>query len=109
MDTHEFRILSSEYFERIETAIGRLPADGIEARVVEAGLRIMFEDGSEILLDRNDEFQRITLRCSESPTHYYYNETEEDWYAVGSETVLLADISAAISSAAGADFPLEIA
>ena len=109
MDTHEFRILISEYFERIETAIGRLPTDGIEACLEEAGLRIMFEDGKEILLDRNDEFQRITLRSFEGPTHYYFNETEEDWYAVGRETVLLADISAALSSSIGADFSLEIA
>ena len=109
MDTHEFRILSSDFFEHLDSAIGRLAVDGVEARVYGPEVSIMFDSGSEIVLARNDEFQRLTLRSAEGLTHYYFNETEEDWYAVGRETALLDDLSAALSTSAGTSLHIEIA
>ncbi len=107
MDTHEFRILSSEYFDRVEDAISRLPIDGIESRADGNTLLILCDGGSEIVLARNDEFQRITVRTAEKPVHYYYNDTEEDWYAVGGETLLFSDLSVLLSAAVGTALSLE--
>lgn len=88
MDTQEFIITAHETLEGVERAIEQLALDGVETYPIEAGLRLIFDDGAEISLVSDTQDQQIELRGTQEPVAFYYDSTEEQWYARDSERPL---------------------
>ena len=101
METKEFEILGKDTLDAVETMLGRLAVDGIDTAGASGELRISFLDGSDMLITRNDEFQRITINADQGVTHYYFNETEESWLSVGSDGRFVSDLESLISGKMG--------
>lgn len=97
MDRQEFEATVRETLEGIERAIEALALEGVEVYPTDAGLRLMFTDGSEMQLVRNDVTQRMDLAGDSDRVVFYYDSAEEQWYAKGSERPLPDELGAELS------------
>ena len=106
MDNKEFRILCNDLLDGVEDRINRLTVDDVDAVSEDGVMRICFRDGTEVSITRNDEFQRLSMNDGNGLTHFYFNETEEAWFGVGSETPLLFALQALITKKTGVQLRL---
>lgn len=97
MDRQEFEATVRETFESVERAMDALALEGVEVYPTDAGLRLMFTDGSEMQLVRNDVTQQVELASNSERVVFYYDSAEEHWFAQGSERPLLDELSAELS------------
>jgi frataxin-like iron-binding protein CyaY len=96
MDKQDFEVTVRETWEGIERAIDELALDGVEVYPEDKGLRLMFDDGTFISLQRNDTEQQIDLIRGDARLPFYWDAVEEHWYARGDERPLLAVLSEVI-------------
>lgn len=94
MDRQEFEATVRETFEGVERAIEALALEGVEVYPTDAGLRLMFTDGSELQLVRNVVTQQVELTGDSERVVFYYDSAEEHWFALGSERPLLDELGA---------------
>jgi hypothetical protein len=95
MDTQDFEVTAREAFAYIERVIDHLALDGVEAYPIDRGLKLLFEDGSDIEFTRNDDALHIEIQRSDGSETLYWDAVEEQWYARSNELPLpsvLADL-----------------
>ena len=88
MDRQEFEVTVRETLEEIERAIERLALDGVETYPTDTGMRLQFDDGGFVSLDRDDAAQGLAFRRKEETLAFYYDAVEEQWYGRADESPL---------------------
>lgn len=97
MDRQEFEVTVRETLEGIERAIEQLALDGVETYPAATGMRLQFDDGGFVQLDRNDAAQQIDLQHGSGTVAFYYDTLEEQWFSRDGEQPLLEAVSAELS------------
>ncbi|WJW75995.1 iron donor protein CyaY [Thiohalobacter sp. IOR34] len=80
MAERSFSVQAAETLERLLEQMEALPAlDDTDMDIVDGVLTLEFEDGTQIILNRQEPLQQIWLASPLGPAHFSYDAASDRW------------------------------
>ncbi len=107
MSNPSFSLMAEEMFEDL---LDRLEAydelDDLEMDIIDGVMTVEFEDGSKVILNRQEPVQQIWLASPEGPAHFAKDEASGDWVNIKTGDEFYATLSRVFSGKTGSDIKL---
>jgi CyaY protein len=107
MDDTEFHRLASDTITRIEDAIEESGAD-VDYEVVSDILTIDFDNGSQIIVNKQGAAHQIWVAAKSGGFHFDYDSASGTWISKQTANELFSELSRLISDQAGEQIVLSI-
>lgn len=101
MSQTSFSLIAEELMEDLLTQLEAFEAlDDLDMDLIDGVLTISFEDGSKVIINRQEPVRQIWLASPEGPAHFAQNDGEE-WRNIKTDDEFYATLSRVFTSKAG--------
>jgi CyaY protein len=80
MSQTSFAVFAEQTLDGIQNRLSdQRAADDVDIDLIDGVMTIEFEDGAQIILNRQEAAQQIWLSSPEGPAHFGYSEEQDSW------------------------------
>ena len=93
-----FPLRAAQTLDSIREQLEALPAcDDLDLEIVDAVLRVEFDDGSQIIVNRQEPVQQLWVASPLGPAHFAYDAARELWVDTKTGETLMGVLSRAFT------------
>lgn len=108
MSEVSFSLMAEEMFEDLIDRLETFEAlDDLDIDIIDGVVTIGFDDGSKIILNRQEPVKQIWLASPEGPAHFAQNVQTGQWLNIKTTDEFYATLSRVFTNKIGADISLE--
>ena len=107
MSNMSFSLMAEEIFEDLLTQLEVFDAlEDLDMDVIDGLMTVGFEDGSSVILNRQEPLSQIWLASPEGPAHFAQDKVSKKWLNIKTGDDFYETLSRVFASKSGADIPL---
>ena len=107
MSQASFAVFAEQTLDGIQNRLSdQNAADDVDIDLIDGVMTIEFEDGAQIILNRQEAAQQIWLSSPEGPAHFGYSEEQDSWVDDGNGEDLHATLARVIERKLGVPIDL---
>jgi CyaY protein len=104
MTEMSFSVRAAQDLEQLITDLEAIDAlEDVDIDLIDGVLTLGFEDGSQVIVNRQEPLQQLWLASPQGPAHFSLSEDREDWIDERTGATLYATLSSVLSQKMGQD------